>query len=139
MANDRERLTKVLALAMHPQTVPQEALAAFRRARDLIKANPDLAHPPQSQKPAPPPPQTTYETTITQVHPDWILVLVGNLSLKAYELDLKSKITFDFMQQPVAVNVVCDGLDEACLEFQKHVQWFIDYVNRKIRESSGGR
>jgi len=135
MTDERERLTKVLALAMHPTTIDAEALAAFKRARKIVEANPSLAHPPEPKKPPPPPPQTTYTTTITHVHPDWVLVLVGNLSLKAYELDLKSKITFDFMQQPVAVNVVCDGLEEACLEFQQHVQWFIGHLNRKIAKS----
>jgi hypothetical protein len=98
MANDRDRLKKVLAVAMHPQTVDQEAIAAFHRARDLVKANPALAHPPEQQPPPPtsPKPETTFTANITSVHPDWILILVGILSQNAYKLDLKSQITFDF-------------------------------------------
>jgi hypothetical protein len=42
MADDRERLTKVLALAVHPETIGTEALAAFHRAHALAKANPSL-------------------------------------------------------------------------------------------------
>jgi hypothetical protein len=90
MADDRERLTKVLTLAMHPQTIPEEATAAFLRARELVKANPSLAHPPappkQPARPPAPPPQATYTSTITSVHPDWVLILVGSLSSQAYKL-----------------------------------------------------
>src|SRR5260370_33469966 len=102
MADDRARYTKILALAMHPQTIPEEALAAFRRARELAKANPSLAHPPAP--PTPPSSQpttvryTSFNATITSVHPDWVLILVDLLSQRAYELDLKYKITFDFTQ-----------------------------------------
>ncbi len=137
MADDRERLTRVLALAMHPQTIPQEALAAFHRARDLVKANPSLAHPPEPQKPKPPPqpaPQATFKATITSVHPDWILILIDSLSREAYKLDLKSEITFDFSQALTAVNVLCDGSEKACAKFQNHVKWAINYINSKIRE-----
>jgi hypothetical protein len=56
---------------MHPHTVAEEALAAFHRARDLVKANPAPAHPPEPPKPAPPPPKATFKATITSVHPDW--------------------------------------------------------------------
>jgi hypothetical protein len=135
MTDDRERLTKVLAIAIHPTTVPQEALAAFNRARKIVEANPALAHPPQPQKPTPPPPLTTYKSTITHVHPDWILILVGSLSQKAYELDLKSQITFDFSQPLTAVDVTCDGSKEACAGFEKHVHWAIGYINEKIAEA----
>jgi hypothetical protein len=75
MANDRDRLQKVLTLAMHPQTVQQEAHAAFLRARKIVKANPSLAHSPASEavSVAKPPREATFEATITSVHPDWVL------------------------------------------------------------------
>src|SRR4051794_4363605 len=97
MANDRERFTKVLTLAIHPETVPGEALAAFNRARELAKENPSLAHPP-----TPPREQkvtaldASYNARITAVHPDWVLILVGLLSNQAYKEDLRYKISFDF-------------------------------------------
>jgi hypothetical protein len=86
MADDRERFTKVITLAMHPTTMDTEALAAFRRARELAKANPSLAHPPSAPAPASAePPQTeSYNARITSVHPDWILILVELLSKRAY-------------------------------------------------------
>jgi len=138
MAKDRDRLTKILTLAVHPQTVPQEALAAFRRARDLVKANPSLAHPPEAKKPQPIPeqlPQATFKAKITSVHPDWVLILTESLSNKAYDLNLKSKITFDFTQRLTTINVLCDGGDDACTAFGKHVEWAIDYANKKLEES----
>jgi hypothetical protein len=134
MANDRDRLTKVLALAMHPRTIPEEATAAFHRARDLVKANPSLAHPPAPpQQPAQsPPPQTTFKANVTLVHPDWILILVELLSKRAYQLDLKHQIGFDFSQTPTAVSVVCDGSQEACGAFERHMQRAINYINQKL-------
>jgi hypothetical protein len=137
MANDRDRLKKVLALAMHPQTVHQEAIAAFHRARDLVKANPPLAHPPEQQPPAPTraTPEATFTANITSVHPDWILILVESLSKKAYELDLKSQITFDFSQSLTAVKVACDGSAKACETFESHMNWAINYINEKIKKA----
>jgi hypothetical protein len=76
---------------MHPQTVPQEAHAAFLRARQIVKANPSLAHSPASEavSAANLPKEATFEATITSVHPDWTLILVGSLSKEAYKLELK--------------------------------------------------
>jgi hypothetical protein len=135
MANDRDRLTKVLALAMHPQTVPNEAMAAFRRARDLVKANPSLAHPPSPpppKSPATPAPEATFSANITSVHPDWILILVGSLSQRAYKLDLKHKIGFDFTQTLTSVQLVCEGTQDACNSIEKHMHWIIGYINDKL-------
>jgi hypothetical protein len=90
MPDDRHKLNKVLTLAMHPQTIPNEAIAAFHRARDLVKANPMLAHLPRASAQPPSPthqPEATFTSTITSVHPDWILILVEQLSTKAYKLD----------------------------------------------------
>jgi hypothetical protein len=131
-AEERDRLRKVLTLAMHPETIPEEALAAFNRARKIVESNPALAHPPEPRKPAPPPPRATFKATITSVHPDWILVVVGNLSGRAYDLGLKSKITFDFLQTPPAINVLCEGSQNACSEFEKHATWFTGHVNKQI-------
>ena len=128
MSNDRDRLEKVLALAINPGAVEGEAVAALHRARQLVKQNPSLAHPPQ-QTPLPvhqPAPEATFKVKITSVHPDWIFVLVGLLSKQAYELELRSKIEFDFSQTLTTIDVVCDGPQTSCTAFEKHVEWCVD-------------
>src|ERR1700730_10574719 len=91
MTDDRERFTKVLALAMHPETIATEALAAFHRARELAKASPSLAHPPSERAPAlrQPCQGRVYRARITSVRQDRVLLLLELLSKRAYELDLK--------------------------------------------------
>jgi hypothetical protein len=136
MANDRDRLNKVLALAMHPQTITAEATAAFHRARDLVKANPSLAHPPAAPPSPPtpkPPPQAKFKADITSVHPDWILILVEILSRTAYQLDLKYQICFDFSRSLTAVSVVWDGSRQACDAFEQRMQRTISYINGKLK------
>jgi hypothetical protein len=48
MAGDRDRFNKVLAIAVNPGSYEQEAIAALRKARDFVKTDPSLAHPPPS-------------------------------------------------------------------------------------------
>jgi hypothetical protein len=137
MADPKERVTKVLTLAIHPETMPGEALAAFHRARDLAKANPSLLHSP-STSPQPQnarsPYQATFDVTISSLHPDWTLIIVEQLSQRAYELDLQYKINFDFTQL-VALKMVCQGSERACRDFEAHMRWVVNYVNNKLRQS----
>src|SRR6516225_8132507 len=136
MANDRDRLQKVLTLAMHPQTVPQEAHAAFLRARQIVKANPSLAHSPVSEavSAAKPPREATFEATITSVHPDWVLILVDALSRSAYKLDLKYQIAFDFSQSLTAINFICHGSKQSCEAMESQVNWVINYIDDEMSD-----
>jgi hypothetical protein len=120
---------------MHPQTVDQEALAAFHRLRALAKANPSIIHSFEEQSPPPasPSPGTTFTANITSVHPDWVLILAGRLSENAYKLGLKSQITFDFTLPLTAVKVTCEGSAEACEAFESKMNWTINYINEKLR------
>src|ERR1700756_3263470 len=72
LMTDRERLSKVLAIAINPGSYEQEAVAALRRARELVKLDPTLAHPP----PAPPEPaqlpsagEHSVETKVVSIPP----------------------------------------------------------------------
>ena len=140
MPDERDKLTKVLALAMHPQTIPAEAQAAFNRAREIVKANPALAHPPPPPKPSAPPPdsepQAKYSVTVTNVHPDWILVLTHQLSKRAFGLDLKYQIGFDFSQALTGITLVWIGSEKACQAFEWSVNWYINYVNQELKKKS---
>jgi hypothetical protein len=49
---NRERLQKIVALAINPGAIEAEAIAALHSARQLVKQNPALAHP--SASPTPP-------------------------------------------------------------------------------------
>jgi hypothetical protein len=132
MSDDRGRLQKVLAVAINPGAVEGEAIAALRRARELVKQNPGLAHPPAppSNQPQPPErvaaPEATFRTNITSVHPDWTLILVGHLSKEAYDLDLKHKVEFDFSQPLTSVLVTCEGSQSACEAFSAQVEWCVN-------------
>jgi Protein of unknown function (DUF2786) len=141
MSDDRSRLQKVLAVAINPGAVEGEAIAALRRARELVKQNPALAHPPAppSSQPQPPErvaaPEATFRANITSVHPDWTLILVGRLLKEAYDLDLKHKVEFDFSRPLTGVLVTCEGSQSACESFSAQVEWCVNYVNDQLKTS----
>lgn len=137
VSSDKARFEKVWALAVDPGAFEGEALAAFKKMRELVKTNPALAHLATAQPaPASPPrkPEATYTARITHVHPDWILILIDLFSTRAYELGLRNKITFDFTGAQTAVKVVCEGPAISCDLFEKHVDWCINYINKKLTE-----
>jgi hypothetical protein len=140
MPDDRSKLNKVIALAINPGAVEEEAVAALRRARAIVQQNPALAHPPTEPKPTPQPiPQgqeATLKITISNAHPDWILIMVGLLSAKAYDLGLMHKIDFDFSNQLTSVKILCDGSESACEAFSNFADWCSNYVNEQLRKPS---
>jgi hypothetical protein len=90
MAGDRARLNKVLAVAINPASYEQEAIAALRKARDLVRTDPTLAHPPP---PAPayvikgtPSDQSSLESKVTNITRFWLPIFLSNLSEQAYGL-----------------------------------------------------
>ena len=127
MPADRERLEKVLAIAINPGAYEEEAISALRKARELVKNDRSLAHPPPAPPPKPAPAaEDSLEIKITHIAPFWLNILLSNLSQEAYGLGLKSKLTCDFEEMPIAVNVRCDGPKNACAAFQAHLNWLID-------------
>jgi len=141
MASDRDRFDKVLAVAVNPGAYEPEAIAALRMARELVKKNPALAHPPpHPQVPTPkpaPPGEHSHQIRITNVAPFWLYIALNSLSQQAYGLGLKSKIVVDFKQLPYAIDIRCDGPEVACDAFARHVDWLIDYINSQPREPYG--
>ena len=137
MADDRERFTKVLTLAMHPETIATEALAAFHRARELAKANPALAHPPSEPATALRQPRQgrVYRAHITSVRQDRILILLGLFSKRAYELDLKYQINFDYGNSLTKMDLVWSGPDKECKGLARTVECVINYINIKTRKN----
>jgi hypothetical protein len=87
MAGDRARFNKVLAVAVNPGSYEQEAIAALRKARDLVKTDPTLAHPP--------PPalasvikgtlsdQSSLESKVTNITRFWLPIFLSNPSEQA--------------------------------------------------------
>ncbi len=59
---------------------------------------------------------------------------MSNLSQEAYGLGLKSKIVCDYFERLTTVEVRCDGSADACKKFQGHVDWLIQYINKKVAE-----
>lgn len=130
MSATKERFEKILALAIDPGAYDGEAVAAMRRAYELVKKNRGLI---------PPAPQPVYQPAqpkilsnaykITNIQLSWVSIISELLSRKAYELDLKSKLEYDFSQTLTGVSVTFDGTQEACTIFEAHINWVIEYVN----------
>src|SRR5262249_35426296 len=139
MASDRERLDKVLAIAVNRGEYEEEAITALRMARELVKKNPNLAHPPPP--PTPPPSRAPagdwrHQVRITNVAPFWLNILLNSLSQGAYGLGLKSKIVVDFEERPYTIDVRCDGNKAACEAFKAHVDWLLEHINSQPRNLS---
>jgi hypothetical protein len=140
MTDDRERFNKVLAIAISPGAYEAEAIAALRKARELVGNNPTLAHPPPPPELAPKPithDEYYYENKVTNIAQFWLPILITNLSEEAYKLRLISKITCDFTQNPTAVNVRCDGPKKACFEFHWYLTWLVNHINSRPRHGVG--
>jgi hypothetical protein len=132
----RDRFDKIIAIAVNPGAYEDEAIAALLKARQLAKENPSLAHPPYSSPVKPSPPEASKQFTITKIPPFWLNILASNISNMAYGLGLKSKISYDFKQRPVALNIRCDGTLVACNALEAHLDWLIDYVNSQYARSA---
>ncbi len=139
MASDRDRLDKVLAIAVNPEAYEPEAVAALRAARQLIKKNPALAHsPPYPRVPLKPAPlgEHSRQVRITNLAPFWLYIAIDSLYQQAYGLGLKSKIVIDFKAMPYALDVRCDGAETACDAFARYLDRLIDYINSQPRRPS---
>jgi hypothetical protein len=137
MASDRDRLDKVLAIAVNPGADETEAVAALRAARQLIKKNPALAHPPLHPRPKPAPQgERSHQARITNIAPFWLYIAINNLSQQAYGLGLKSKIVIDFKAMPFALDVRCDGAETDCDAFARYVDRLVDHINSQPRRPS---
>lgn len=135
---DRKQIDKIIAVALSPGAYEEEAVAALRRARDMVKKNPKLAHPeppPASPPPATPKPEHSIEYRVSKITPFWIAILLSNVSEEAYGLGLRSKLSCDFSEEPlVAVTVRCDGPKDACDRFVKHLEWLIEHINSQPKQ-----
>jgi hypothetical protein len=90
MTNERDRFEKVLAIAINPGAYEGEAMAALRKARELVKHNPSLAHPKTPPTPKPSfPDDDALEVKITNIFPYWLNIFLNGLSAEAYGLARK--------------------------------------------------
>src|SRR6516162_2483359 len=101
--SDRDRFNKVLAVAINPGAYESEAVAALRAARQLIKKNPALAHPPPPVAKPAPLGEYSHQVHITNIAPFWLYITINSLSQLAYGLGLKSKIVIGFKERPFAL------------------------------------
>jgi Protein of unknown function (DUF2786) len=130
----KDRLDKVLAVAINPGAYEQEAVAALHKARELIRREPSLAFDlPSASCPLPGldcADKTSFEVEIRGVSQFWLPILLNALSEQAYVLELKSKIISDFAM-PTTVHVKCDGRETACEAFKKHLESLVEYINSR--------
>ena len=139
MTSNRDRFNKVMAVAVNPGAYEPEAIAALRMAREIVKREPSLAHPPPPPAPTPPPAppdEVSLKIRFTNIPPFWLHIIINSLSQEAFGLGLKNKIVIDFNVQPYALDVRCDGAKPACDAFQKHADWLLAYVNSQPANSS---
>src|SRR5215470_13582245 len=81
----KDRLDKVLAVAINPGAYEQEAVAALHKARELVKKEPNLAFDlPTSPLPSPDPAdEASFEVEISGVSEFWLPIVVNTLSEQA--------------------------------------------------------
>ena len=130
----KDRLDKVLAVAINPGAFEQEAVAALHKARELVKREPNLAFdlpsmgcPLQWTDPAD---EACFEVEISGVSEFWLPIVLNTLSEQAYVLGLKSKFICDFAT-PTTVRVKCDGRETACEAFQEHLDSLVKYIHSR--------
>jgi hypothetical protein len=130
----KDRLDKVLAIAINPGAYEQEAIAAFRKARALVRKDPNLAFAlPSVHYPLPrldPADKASFEVEISGVSEFWLPILLNTLSEQAYVLELKSKIICDFAT-PTTVHVKCDGRETACDAFTEQLNSLVEYIHSR--------
>src|SRR5215475_16120308 len=136
---DRKHIEKIIAVALSPGAYEEEAVAALRKAREIVKKNPTLAHPepPSPQRPPstpPPKPEHSIEYRVSRITQFWLGIFLSNLSQKAYGLGLRSKFSCDFTEIPTAVDLRCDGSKEACDLFVEHLHCLINHINSQPRK-----
>ena len=130
----KDRFDKIMALAMDPGAHDGEAQAAFAMLRKLVRQYPSLTMPPQPPLPAPSqappsPTESNREWRLTKLPSFWLTITVGNLSERAYLLGLRSKFVFDYSEQPTAVDIRCDGPENACRAFDDFLAAIIEWTN----------
>ncbi len=59
------------------------------------------------------------------------MILLALLSKRAYELDLKYQIGFDYGDSPTAIDLVWRGADMECKGLQWTVECAVNYINVK--------
>jgi Protein of unknown function (DUF2786) len=133
-----DRLDKVLAVAINPGAYEPEAVAALRKARQLVKRDPALAFNLQSMVyPLPwldPADEVSFEVEISGVWEFWLPIVLNTMSEQAYVLRLKSKFICDFAT-PTTVHVKCDGRETACEAFKEHLNSLVGYIHSRRCES----
>jgi len=135
----KDRLDKVLAVAINPGAYEQEAVAALHKARELVKREPNLAFdlPSTSCRPLPwldPADEASFEIEINGVSEFWLPIVLNTLSEQAYILRLKSQFICDFVT-PTTVRVKCDGREIACDAFKEHLDSLVKYIRSRRCET----
>lgn len=129
----KDRLDKVLAVAINPGAYEHEAVAALRKARELVKREPNLAFDLPMSCPSPcldSADEVSLEVEIKGVSEFWLPIVLNTLSEQAYVLRLKSKFICDFAT-PTTVRVKCDGRETACEAFREHLDSLMEYIHSR--------
>jgi hypothetical protein len=129
-----DRLDKVLAVAINPGAYEQEAVAAFHKAREWLRAIqilPSALPSPRYRLPRlDPADEASFEIVISGISEFWLPILLNALSEQTYVLELKSKIICDFAT-PTTVHVKCDGREMACEAFNEHLNSLVEYIRSR--------
>ena len=73
----------MIAVALSPGAYEEEAIVALRKAREVVKKNPELAHPEPPPEPTPlptPPSDHSIQYTVSKIPQFWLPILLSNLS-----------------------------------------------------------
>jgi len=131
--SDKILFQKILTLAVNPSALEGEAQAAFGKLRELARQNPHLATLPTPPPMPPPvtrhPEDTTSQWRLVKIPPYWLSITVDNLSGQSYNLGLRSRFSFDFLETPTALEITCTGSKESCDCFGQALAFLINYIN----------
>jgi hypothetical protein len=129
---NRKQIDKMIAVALSPGAYEEEAIVALRKAREVVKKNPKLAHPEPPPAPTPlptPPSDHSIQYTVSKIPQFWVPIFLSNLSEQAYGLGLRSKLSCDFSETLRTVDIRCDGPKAACDAFIEHLNWLLNHIN----------
>jgi hypothetical protein len=130
----KDRLDKVIAVAINPGAFEQEAIAALHKARELVKRDPKLAFDlPSARVPLPRldlADEASFEGEVSGISEFWLPIVLNTLSEQAYVLKLKSKFICDFAI-PTTVHITCEGRATACAAFKEHLNSLTEYIHSR--------
>jgi hypothetical protein len=130
VADNKDRFHKVLAIAINPGAPEGEATAALNRARELVRKDPSLAHPAPKLPTAAPPDHVISNIKVTNIPHLWLSILLSSVSEQAYDLGLMIRMSCNFNEPLISVDIKCSGQNKAHELLETYLKRLIVIINK---------